>query len=46
VEKDKNKLFQSILLDPLTASICTIDEMQQMFEEMCEEEKEYLKGFK
>jgi alpha-galactosidase len=46
VEKDKNKLFQSILLDPLTASICTIDEMQQMFEEMCAEEKEYLKGFK
>ena len=46
VEKDKTKIFQPILLDPLTSAILTIDETQRMVDEMFQAEKEYLKGFK
>jgi alpha-galactosidase len=46
VEKDKNKIFLASLLDPLTATILTIDETRQMVDELFEAEKEYLKGYK
>ena len=46
VEKDKNKIFQSLLLDPLTSAILTIDETRQMVDEMFQVGKGYLKGFK
>ncbi len=46
VEKDKTKIFQSILLDPLTSAILTIDETRRMVDEMFQAETEYLKGFK
>jgi alpha-galactosidase len=46
VEKDKTKIFQAILLDPLTSTILTIDETRQMVDEMFKEDKKYLKDFK
>ena len=46
MEKDKNKIFQGSLLDPLTAAILTIDETRQMVDEIFEAEKEYMKDFK
>jgi alpha-galactosidase len=46
VEKDKNKIFQAILLDPLTSAMLTIDETRNMVDEMFEAEKGYLKGYK
>ena len=46
VEKDKTKIFQSILLDPLTSAILTIDETRRMVDEMFKAGTEYLKGFK
>jgi len=46
MEKDKNKIFQGGLLDPLTAAILTIDETRQMVDEIFEAEKEYMKDFK
>jgi alpha-galactosidase len=46
VEKDKAKIFQSILIDPLTASILTIDETRFLVDEMFKTENKYLKGFK
>ena len=46
VEKDKTKLFQAILLDPLTGAILTIDETRRMVDEIFEAEKEYLQGYK
>jgi alpha-galactosidase len=46
VEKDKNKIFQSILLDPLTSAILTIDETRQMVDDIFKAGSEYLKGFK
>ena len=46
VEKDKTKIFQASLLDPLTGAILTIDETRQMIDELFQAEKEYLHGFK
>ena len=46
VENDKNKIFQSILLDPLTSAILTIDETRQMVDDIFKAGSEYLKGFK
>ncbi|GAG48722.1 unnamed protein product, partial [marine sediment metagenome] len=46
VEKDKTKIFHSILLDPLTSAILTIDEIRQMVDEMFKVGVKYLKGFK
>jgi alpha-galactosidase len=45
-EKDKTKICQSILLDPLTAAMLTIDETRQMVEEMFEANREFVKGWK
>jgi len=45
MEKDKNKILQSILLDPLTSAVLTIDETHQLFDEMFKVQKEYLKGY-
>jgi len=46
VEKNKNKIFQAIMLDPLTGAILSIDEIQDLVEELFQANKEYLKGFK
>jgi len=46
VEKDKNKVQQSIVLDPLTNSMLSIDEIKQMVAEIFKAEKEFLKGYK
>ena len=46
VEKDKNKIFQSILVDPLTAAVLTIDEIRAMVDDLFKANKDYLKGYK
>ena len=46
MEKDKTKIFQSVLLDPLTGALLTIDETRQLVEEMFKAEKKYVKGYK
>ena len=46
IEKDKTRIFQAMLVDPLTGAILTIDEIRQMVDELFLAEKEYLKGFK
>jgi alpha-galactosidase/6-phospho-beta-glucosidase family protein len=46
VEKDKNKILQSILLDPLTGSLLTIDETREMVNELFKAGAEYVKGYK
>ena len=44
VEKDKTKIFQSILLDPLTSTVLTIDETRRMVDDMFEANAEFTKG--
>jgi alpha-galactosidase/6-phospho-beta-glucosidase family protein len=46
VEKDKSKIMQSLLVDPLTSSILTLDEMAAMVNEMFLVDKPFMKGFK
>ena len=47
VEKDKKKVLQSILLDPLTFSILSIDEIKEMVDELFKVElKKFIKGYK
>jgi alpha-galactosidase len=46
VEKNKTKIFQSILLDPLTGAMLTIDETRQMVDELFKAGAKYLKGYK
>jgi alpha-galactosidase len=47
VEKDKQKVLQSLLLDPLTFSILSIDEIKAMVDELFKvEPKKFSKGYK
>jgi alpha-galactosidase len=46
VEKDKTKITQAILVDPLTSAMLTIDEIHRMADELFESNKEYTKGWK
>ena len=46
VEKDKKKILQAILLDPLTFSIASLDEIKQMVDDLFDAEmKKYAKGY-
>ena len=45
-EKDKTKILQAVLLDPLTAASLTIDETRQMVDELFQASKKYLMGYK
>jgi alpha-galactosidase len=45
-EKDKTKIFQAILLDPITAAMLTLDETKKMVDEMFAAETKYVQGYK
>jgi len=42
ISKDKHLAFQAVALDPLTASVCSLDEIKKMVDELFEAEKESL----
>jgi alpha-galactosidase len=46
VEKDKTKVLQAILLDPLTFSMLSIDEIKEIVSEIFKAEKQFMKGYK
>lgn len=46
IEGDPEKVFQAILFDPLTASVCSMDEIHQMVQEMLTKNAPYLGYFK
>jgi alpha-galactosidase len=46
MEKDKTKIFQAILLDPITGAMLTIDETRQMVDELFVNNKKFTKGYK
>jgi alpha-galactosidase len=47
VEKNKQKVLQSLLLDPLTFSMLSIDEIKEMVDELFKVEiKQFIKGYK
>ena len=42
---DPDLVFQAVLQDPLTASVCSMEEIHDMVQEMLEKNKEYLSYF-
>jgi alpha-galactosidase len=46
MEKNKTKIFQAILLDPLTGAVLTIDETRLMVDEMFRADEKYMMGYK
>lgn len=46
LEGDARKVFHAVAFDPLTSAVLTLDEIQQMVDEMLEQNKNYLPQFK
>ena len=45
IERNRRKIFHAILFDPLTSAVLSMQEIQDMVDEMFEANKDYLKGF-
>jgi alpha-galactosidase len=45
LERDRQKAKYALMLDPLTAAVCSLNEIDQMFEEMWDAERESLSVF-
>lgn len=46
IEGDPEKVFQAILFDPLTSSVCSMEEIHRMVQEMLDKNAPYLTYFK
>jgi alpha-galactosidase len=42
LQKDRQMATQALMLDPLTAAVCSLDEIKAMFDELYEAEKAYI----
>ncbi len=42
MEKSRRKVFRAVCMDPLTSAVCSLDEIQQMCDELFEINKEFL----
>ena len=45
LERDREKARLALMLDPLTAAVCSLEEISQMFDEMWEAERAHLTAF-
>jgi alpha-galactosidase len=45
LEHDRTKALYALSLDPLTAAVCSLDEIERMFDEMWQAEREFLTPF-
>jgi alpha-galactosidase len=45
LERDRRKAMYALMLDPLTAAVCSLDEIERMFNEMWEAERSSLGAF-
>ncbi len=45
LDKDKDAAFHACALDPLTSSVCSLDQIRAMFDELWEAEKNLLRHF-
>ena len=45
LEQDREAAVHALMVDPLTAAVCSLEEIRAMFDEMVEAEKEYLPEF-
>jgi alpha-galactosidase len=45
LERDREKARMALMLDPLTAAVCSLEEISRMFDEMWKAERPYLQPF-
>jgi alpha-galactosidase len=45
LERNRDKAKYALMLDPLTAAVCSLEEIDRLFDEMWESEKSSLEGF-
>jgi len=45
LDEEREAAVQALMLDPLTAAVCTLPEIRQMFDEMAAAQRGYLPGF-
>ena len=45
LERDRTKAMYALMLDPLTAAVCSLEEIENMFDEMWEAERASLSAF-
>lgn len=45
LHEEREAAVQALMLDPLTASVCTLPDIRQMFDEMAAAQQAYLPGF-
>jgi alpha-galactosidase len=45
LEEDREAAVHALMVDPLTAAVCSLEEIRQMFDEMVEAERDYLPEF-
>ena len=45
LERDRQSALYALMLDPLTAAVCSLEEIRYMFDEMWEAQREYLTPF-
>jgi alpha-galactosidase len=45
IERDRQKAKYALMLDPLTAAVCSLEEIDRLFDEMWDAEKESLTAF-
>ncbi len=45
LEQDREAAVHALMVDPLTAAVCSLEEIRHMFDEMVEAEKEHLPEF-
>jgi alpha-galactosidase len=46
MKRDKQKAKYALMLDPLTSAVCSLEEIDHMFEEMWEAERESLLAYR
>jgi alpha-galactosidase len=46
MKRDKQKAKYALMLDPLTSAVCSLEEIDHMFEEMWEAERESLHAYR
>jgi alpha-galactosidase len=46
MKRDKQKAKYALMLDPLTSAVCSLEEIDRMFEEMWEAERESLQAYR
>ena len=45
LEQDREAAVHALMMDPLTAAVCSLEEIRQMFDEMAEAQRDYLPEF-